>query len=201
MLKGTENCADGNEYDASKDSTVVSGDFETKCCKAETSTSTTCSDFFESAACPTGERYKYSSLTTVATATDFGTKCCATEVKCDTVTTCAKAGQKLKATAATDVCMYSPCVDTSEDSECCEDDATKCLGLKGTNLCGENKTYDESKYGVAATAADFKEKCCSAYATCEAFKASTAVGKYYSTAAMKQSAATLLFVAIIGVST
>merc|ERR1711908_83641 len=119
-----------------------------------------------------------------ADGTDYKANCCIAKGKCSSVT--CKAGRKLISTAATKLCLIGTC----KESECCENDTTKCAGVAGT--CGTDKFRDPTKAGTAATSTDFMTKCCSASATCDAFKASKSIGT--TSASTKQHGVTLSFV-------
>jgi len=94
-----------------------------------------------------------------ATTANYATNCCTVKKMCDI--TCS-AGMKNKAAYATTKCGGSTCT----TSECCDVDATTCMGLMG-NSCDAGNYMDSSKYGVAATAATYKTACCTAKKMCD----------------------------------
>lgn len=198
--RSSESCDSGSEYnDAKRGATVdASNTYKATCCMTKTTpapASNVCSNSDIAAKAVTGGTYCDSATEAPAVAkantavkadgTDYKANCCVAKVKCDSVT-CSAAGQKLISNAATTKCNIAPC----QESECCENDTTKCRGVTGT--CDTGKFRDPTKAGAAATSTDFKEKCCSAKATCADFKASKSIGT--TSASTQQHAVTLSFV-------
>lgn len=194
---GNMSCGSGKEVDTSKLSTEYkSGDkFPDKCCK--TKANPTCASQIQM--CDSGKAMDMEKKTTQVKdgdAADWKTKCCSDAPKCSADVCTGKAGYKgAKNNSASISCSTKPCM----ASACCETDSTKCLGV--SKQCSSNSVMLESKHGVAATAADFQDKCCTAFAKCTAFKSATLKTQKTATAGAKQQHAgvplSLLF-AVIG---
>jgi len=197
--RSSESCDSGSEYnDAKRGATVdASNTYKATCCMTKTTpapASNTCSNTDVAAKAVAGGTFCDLATEAVGVAkantavkadgTDYKANCCVAKVKCDSVT--CSAGRKLISNAATKKCTIAPC----QESECCESDTTKCRGVAGT--CDTGKFRDPAKAGAAATSTDFKEKCCSAKATCADFKASKSIGT--TSASTQQHAVTLSFV-------
>lgn len=193
----TETCAAGKMYDDSKKATAVSSSapYKDTCCKTTPTAVLNCinTDILAKAMvgnfyCAGTEAISVAKATNAvkADASDYKAQCCETKVKCGTSFTCSTAGMKVDTAKATTDCSVIPC----DESDCCMVDTTKCLGVAGT--CDAGKFRDPAKAGDAATAADFKDKCCSALATCADFKASTKIGT--TSASTRQHAVTLSLV-------
>lgn len=194
---GNGTCGSGKEFDMSKSSTEYkSGDkFPDKCCK--TKANPTCAS--QMRMCDNGKAFDMEKKTTEVKdgdAADWKTKCCTDAPKCSADVCTAKAGYKgAKNNSASISCFAKPC----QASQCCETDSTKCLGVSKSKQCS-NSVMLESKHGMAATAADFQDKCCTAFAKCAAFKSATLKTKKATAGAKQQHAGvplSLLF-AVIG---
>jgi len=111
--------------------------------------------------CETGHYEDDGKKMVAATAATFKTACCTAMKMCDI--TC-PAGMKDKAGKATIKCQGSTC----GSSECCEPDATKCMGLTVSNsACDAGHYADNDKVGVAATATTYTSSCCTAKKMCD----------------------------------
>jgi len=194
QLRKTESCGSGTEYSEDKDSLDAGSkaEFEEKCCKKTPTPPDDCKNpaivekamnagNFCDLTKETVPAAKYDTAVK-ADGSDYEDKCCATKIKCGGDFKCSKAGTKAK--AATTECSTIPC----EADECCEPDTDKCLGLLGEG-CGTGWFADEAKYGEAATASTYDDKCCTALAKCEDFYASTNIGT--TSASTQQHAVTL----------
>lgn len=197
--RSSESCDSGSEYDDTKRGSTVdaTNTYKKTCCMTKTTpapASNVCSNTDIAAKAVAGSTFCDLATQSVdaakantavkADGTDYKANCCVAQAKCDSVT--CSAGRKLISNAATKGCTTAPC----QESECCENDTTKCRGVAGT--CDTDKFRDPTKAGAAATSTDFKEKCCSAKATCDAFKASKSIGT--TSASTQQHAVTLSFV-------
>jgi len=199
--RASESCDAGKEYDDTKRGATVdaSNTYKATCCMTKTTTTTAplgnvCSNEAIAQKALAGGNFcnlatEAADITKALTAvkadgTDYKGICCIAKGKCSSVT--CKAGRKLISTAATKLCLIGTC----KESECCENDTTKCAGVAGT--CGTDKFRDTTKAGTAATSTDFVAKCCSAKATCDAFQKSTSIGT--TSTSTKQHGVTLSFV-------
>lgn len=195
----TGGCGSGKEFDTSKMSTEFkSGDtFADKCCK--TKANPTCASAPQS--CDSGKAVDMNKQTTEVTegdAADWKTKCCSDAPKCSDFDCTGKVGYKgAKNNSASINCLTAP---SCTAAACCEADSTKCLGVSMSKQCSSSSAMPESKYGEAATAADFQDKCCTPFAKCTAFKGAVLKGKSTTAGAKQQhSGVTLsLLFAVIG---
>lgn len=129
-----------------------------ECCDI---TATTCSGLMLSGAGSCTGDTRYTNGATTATTATYQATCCVAKKTCDV--TC-PAGEKDKTDKATIKCMGATC----KDSECCDDDSSKCKGLAATG-CNANEFANPATAGSAATAATYKTACCIAKGTCSAF--------------------------------
>ena len=79
-----------------------------------------------------------------------------------------KASSGLTSKASNTSCTSKKC----SVSECCEAADGKCSKLMGSETCSSTKYFDTAKAGVAATATNFDEKCCTAKPKCDGYTCS-----------------------------
>merc|ERR1712217_487748 len=72
---------------------------------------------------------------------------------------------KNKASVAGLNCSTAATTPSSCNFHCCENDNTKCRGISG-GTCPSDKYRDPTKYGNAATSANFATNCCTVKQTC-----------------------------------
>merc|ERR1719313_495215 len=103
-----------------------------------------------------------SGLAASTIAATFDTDCCTAKPLCSSMSSCTQAGYKKNTANDNNKCMATTCT----DGECCMVDPDKCLGVAfAGNTCGNDREVDTTKYGDAATAANYDTNCCKA-STC-----------------------------------
>jgi len=167
---GGVTCASGSYQDPAKNGdAATASDKNTVCCTAHTCGS------IGGISCASGNYRDHTKDGAAATASDKNTVCCKAKATCDGYACNAAGGRKLKANPANLHCGTDTC-GAGDETQCCEDDATKCSGIGGIS-CASDKYRDSSKNGAAATASDKNTVCCTAKATCDGYACDAAAGR------------------------